>query len=307
MKRCRFPALLAALFLLTVWAHLALDRVLVHPLAPAGTPPAAPQRIVSLAPSITETLYALGLGPQVAGVTQFCAYPPETALVPQVAGFGEVHFEALVRARPDLVALPGDRTDNRLRLEHLGLPTLALDTLTLPGLMHSITLLGKATGREQEAQALLASLQAGLDAARASAKGRTRPRVLFSVMHASQDLGYIGEITAVGRDGFYSKLIRAAGGENVYRGELSFPRLSREAIIVLDPEVIIDVIPARDNPEGARKDWESLPTVSAVKNGRVLILTDPAHTVPGPRFAQTLAALSQAFHPPNPGGREARP
>lgn len=292
MSRRRFFCILGMLFVLAAVSHRALDSISRPP-----APPAAPQRIVSLAPGITETLFALGLGPSVVGVTRYCAYPPEAARLPHVAGFGEVNFEGVLRARPDLVVLPEDRVRDRMYLERMGLPVLMLDTLSLPGLLRTITLLGKDTGHEAQAQALRAGLERALAKAKAAAEGKTRPRVLFAVMRADLESGGITEINVVGHDGFYSELIKAAGGQNAYTGNLPFPRLSREAILFLDPEVIVEVIPGGSNPEGARRDWQSLSSVSAVKTGRVFVLTDQAHTVPGPRFVNTLALLSKAFHP----------
>jgi iron complex transport system substrate-binding protein len=116
-------------------------------------------------------------------------------------------------------------------------------------------------------------------------------------MRANQDAGEITEIHAVGRDGFYSELIEAAGGQNAYTGTLPFPRLSRASLIFLDPDVIVEVIPDGTNPEEARRAWQKLASIRAVRNGRVFVLADQAHTVPGPRFADTLALLSRAFHP----------
>ena len=298
MARHSIFFILGVLLIMAAGARHALDRLSLSP-----TPPVAPQRIVSLSPGITETLYALGLGPSVAGATRYCAWPPEAANLPRVAGFGEINYEAVLRARPDLVLLPEDRARDRLYLERLGLPVLMLDTLTVSGLLRTISLLGRSAGREIEAEALKAGLEQRLAAARDAAEGRPRPKVLFAVMRADQGTGGITEIHAVGRDGFYSELIEAAGGQNAYTGTLSFPRLSRESLVFLDPEVIIEVIPGGANPEGARRGWQELAAIRAVKNGRVFVLTEQAHTVPGPRFADTLALLSQALHPVTPAER----
>ena len=315
MKKLLFPASLFLLLLFALWGHLALERLtrpqpiyselepsfqLKYEPGPESLLTKSPKRIVSLAPSLTETLFALGLDAEVIGVTSFCAYPPEAALKQTVAGFGDIYLEALVRTRPDLVILPLDKTWNRLQMERLGLNTLALDTRTIFGLMQSIEILGQSAQHQKQAAALLESINKNLATAQAKAKGRKRPRVLFSVMHAYQGLGYISEISVIGNDGFYSELIELAGGQNAYRGSLPFPRLSREAIIFLDPEVIIDVIPPGEDLEAVRQDWQSLSSVSAIKNNRLLLLTDEAHTVPGPRFVQTLQIMSQEFHPQEP-------
>jgi len=209
----------------------------------------------------------------------------------------DIHVEAVVRARPDLAVLPTDKTGNRGHLESLGIPVLTLDTRTLPGLMRDIEALGKATGRSAEAEAILERFRMALAEATARSHGKRKPRVLFSVMHAYEGLGYITQINAVGRDGFYNQLIEAAGGENVYTGSLPFPRLSREAVIFLNPDVIIDVIPTHEDLEAVRRDWETLRNVNAIRNNRLYFLTDVADTVPGPRSPGTLEKLIRAFHP----------
>ncbi|MDR1921423.1 MAG: ABC transporter substrate-binding protein, partial [Candidatus Adiutrix sp.] len=225
--------------------------------------PREPRRIVSLAPSVTETLYAIGLGDRVVGVTQFCRYPPEVRQKPVVAGFSEVNLEAVLRQQPDLVALPIDKIANKNNLERLGLTVMPLDTRSLSGLMETIVQLGQASGRQEEAAAILARLDQSIALARQRAAGREKPKVLFSIMHSYQGLGYITEINAVGQDGFFSQLIDLAGGLNVYHGPLAFPRLSREAVIFLDPEVIIDIIPESEDLEAVRRDWTSLTSVKA--------------------------------------------
>lgn len=259
-------------------------------------PPRDPQRIISLAPSVTETLYALGLGDKVVGVTQFCYYPPEVLKKPQVAGFSNVNLEAVVWQRPDLVILPVDKISNRQNLERLGLSVLPLDTRSLSGLMAAVRMLGETAGRQVQAQAIGDRLAEAIRVARNRAKGRLRPTVLFSIMHNYEGPGYIAEINIVGRDGFFSELIDIAGGRNVYQGPLAFPRLSREAIIYLNPEVIVDVIIGAEDVETVRRDWQSLASVEAIKNGRLFFLTDKSDTVPGPRIHKTLIQLAQYFH-----------
>lgn len=278
--------------LLTVEGHRGLANLTRPPVAPAE-----PQRIVSLAPSVTETLFAIGMGDRVVGVTQYCNYPPEAKERPVVAGFSDVNLEAVLRQRPDLVALPVDKIRNQTNLERLGLTVLPLNTRSLSGLRQTIEELGRSTGRAQQAQEVVARLDQGIARAQDRARGKVRPRVLFSIMHSYQGLGYITEINAVGRDGFFSELIEIAGGENVYQGALSFPRLSREAIIFLNPDLIIDVIPGVLDLEAVRNDWLSLSSVEAIKNKRLILLTDERDTVPGPRIYQTLEILSRAFHP----------
>lgn len=292
MQRMIFYAGLVCLFLLAIPAHRALEGA-----RGSSVTPKDPKRIVSLAPSVTETLYALGLGPRVVGVTEFCAYPPEAANLPRVAGFGFLHAEALVRLRPDLAALPTDKTAQKNQIEQLGIPTLSLDTRSLPGFLESVKSLGAATGHEAQADALRTAFRQALLAAQQRAAGKIRPRVLFAVMHSSMGTNAVTEINAIGRDGFFNELIEAAGGVNAYQGGLAFPRLSRESIMFLNPDVIIASVHGGEDPEAIQRGWESLGKVTAVREGRLHLLTDAADTVPGPRSVRTLVRLSQALHP----------
>lgn len=296
MQRAKLPLAILALFVLCLGIRLALEKR-TRPLAESSVP----QRIVSLAPSITETLFAVGLGDKVIGVTQFCNYPPEAEILPKVAGFSEINLEALIRVQPDLVVMPTDKTVNKAQIERLGIPVLSVEVVRLEGLKKAIKDLSGLTSN-RTGELLLTEIDERMAWAETWALGKPRPGVLFSVMHAEQGLGYISEISAIGRDGFYDGLIELAGGRNVYEGTLPYPRLSREAIIFLNPDVIIDVIPASENAYTVWRDWMSLTSVNAIKNKRLFILTDEMHTVPGPRFTQTLELMSFAFHP-DPSGQ----
>jgi iron complex transport system substrate-binding protein len=295
-----FPASLIALGLglaLTLWLRSSLAARFEPPPIPAN-----PQRIVSLAPSVTETFFALGLGDRVVGRTRYCEYPPEALKLPAVGSFSELSLEAVARLRPDLVAIPSDRLASIERLRRLGLATFPLDTRSLAGFRQAVADLGQKLNREPQAGAILANIGRSLAEARRKSQGRPRPRVLFSVMHGYEGLGYISEINAVGRDGFYDQVLAAAGGDNAYQGPLAFPRLSRESIIFLNPDVIVDVLLETESLESARRDWLSLGPVKAARDGRVHFLTQASDTVPGPRIYLTIDRLSGLFHPsPGPG------
>ncbi|MDR2141616.1 MAG: helical backbone metal receptor [Deltaproteobacteria bacterium] len=259
--------------------------------------PTDPHRIISLAPSVTETLFALGLGERVVGRTRYCLYPPAAQAVPIVASFSELNYEAIVRRQPDLVALPADRLGDQARLSRLGLPVLPLDTRSLAGYRQAVTELGQKLGRLQSSQAILRNIERSSQRARQNAQGQPRPRVLFSVMRDYEGLGYITEINAVGQDGFYSQILDITGARNAYEGPLAFPRLSRESIIFLNPDVIVDVILTVEDLESVRRDWASLASVKATRDNRIHFLTQQADTVPGPRIYLTIERLSAFFHP----------
>ncbi|MDR2302362.1 MAG: helical backbone metal receptor, partial [Deltaproteobacteria bacterium] len=280
---------------LTVYAHNALSKLTAAPPIPAN-----PKRVVSLAPSVTETLFALGQGPKVVGVTQYCEYPPEAKSLPVVAGFTDINYEAVLRTRPDLVVLPVDKIANQANLERLGLTTMSLDTRSLTGYMSTILTFGEAISSLPLAKQIVSRLEDSIQRAEKRAQNQPRPRVLFSVMHSYQGFGFITEITAVGQDGFYNNMLELTGGQNVYDGPLAFPKLSREALITLNPDVIIDLIQDPIHAEMAMADWRGLGKVKAVLTDRVYLFSDKSDTVPGPRIYKTIDKLSLSLFPPAP-------
>ncbi len=276
-------------------------------LARRGPPPAAHvgagscARLVSMAPSITEVLFALGLGERVAGVTQFCRYPPEALEKRKVGAYFDPNYEAILALAPDLVVLLAEQEDQRAFLEGLGLEVLSVNHKNLRGIVESLGAVGEACGAEVPAARIRAEIERRIARTRAKTEGLDRPRVMVTV---GRNLGSEsnGDIYVSGRDGFYDEMIELAGGRNIFRGEtLEFPAVSGEAILRLDPEVIIEMIP---NPGGAAVSreqligiWKNLPEVSAVKNDRVYLFSEDYAVIPGPRFVKVLEKMARMIHP----------
>lgn len=258
-----------------------------------GTIPAEPQRIISLAPHITEILYALGLGDRLVGVTEFCNYPPEAAEKPKVGGFSDVSIEKVVEQNPDLILVASIHMAQVLpELEKLGLPVLVMDAHDLPGILDQIRLVGKITGQDEAAEALTAQMQARADAVAQAVAGRPKPRVYWELDPT---------LWTVGPGSFVQDLIERAGGENIAAGaEQAWVQISAEAIIAADPEVIF----LADYPYGetkesvaARPGWEK---ISAVVNGRIVELAEEQGDIvsrPGPRVVDALELIAKALHP----------
>jgi len=275
-----------------------------RPLAPS--PPrspgdAPPRRIVSLAPSITEVLYALDLGDRVAGVTRFCDYPPQAAQKPVVGGYFDVNYEMVLTLKPDLVVLLKEHQDALDRLEELGIPALPVDHSRVEGILGSITDIARRTGVEERGAALRLSLENRIQEIRErygprGSLQRSPPRVLVAVGRL-MDQTSGGELFISGRDGFYDDLIALAGGVNAYREEtLKFPAISDEGLVRLDPDVILEMVPDLTG-EGERQDlmrlWRARTSVRAVREGQVHILGEDYVVVPGPRFVKLLDEMAR--------------
>jgi iron complex transport system substrate-binding protein len=258
---------------------------------------AEPRRIVSTSPSITEALFALGLGPRVVGVSNYCEYPPRVKYLPKVGTFLDPDPERIARLKPDLVIvhkLPNQLT-NRLRALHI--PYAEVDLGGLTDAYSEIRQVGAATGTKQEAEKLLTTIRSGLDHVHAQAEGRKRPRVIFVI---GRDPGTLSNIIAVGQDNFLNLLIDVAGGINVIAQESTepYPRISLETILREHPDVLIDMGDMGDRAEERQRKatenralWDAVPNLSAVQKGRVYCLTSTAFVVPGPRVTEAAEIL----------------
>jgi iron complex transport system substrate-binding protein len=257
------------------------------------------QRIVSLAPSITETLYALGLGEKVVGVTRYCDYPPEVKAKGKVGDYFNPSYEAIVALRPDLVVLLEEDERAKEGLADLGLAVLAVDHKTISGVLESFTTVGKACACEGRAQQLRLTISERIERVKKASGRRPKPRVMICIGRPFGDEP-LRKVSIAGQDGFYNEMLRLAGGVNVYQDRVvKFPEVSAEGILTLDPDVIIDMVPQASDDENARaaalKQWQALGSVKAVKGGRVYILGGQHLMRPGPRFVQTLEDIARVI------------
>ncbi len=261
----------------------------------------APQRIVSLAPSVTEVLFALDLGDRVVGVTQHCRYPHAALAKAKVGDYYQPDYEAIVSLEPDLVILLPEHEEAQEYLDRLGVKTLMVNHFTIEGVLDSILLIGKICGVEGLAQAMTKDMRKRMETIRKRIVGLPSPRVMVSVGRNMGSEG-IKDIYICGRDGFYSEMIELAGGKNVYQGgEAKFPIVSGEGILRLNPQVILDVVPDLEESgwkeEKILQQWDLLPQVDAVAHRRVHLLSQGFAVIPGPRFILILEEMARLIHP----------
>ena len=264
-------------------------------------PPAgACERIVTLAPSATEALFALGLGSKVVGVTRFDAFPAEVKEIPKVGGYLDPDFEAILRLRPTLVVVTQENEQVIAWLMRLKLPHVVVDQNRLAGVEASFLRLGERCQRQSEAQKLVQGLQADLARLRLTLAEKSRPKVLISMNRPLNEP--IRELFIAGPGTYLDELITLAGGVNVYQGSLPYPILSREGILRLNPEVILDLVPERGTlpPAQALAPWEALTGLQAVANHRVHLVEADYFALPGPRIPLALADLTRYLHGARP-------
>lgn len=256
----------------------------------AGRKPAeaAPQRILSLAPSITEMLYALDLGDRVVGVTSYCNYPPAAAKKPRVGAALELNEELAIALRPSLIlAAEGDQA-RRDRLAKLtGAKVVLLETRHVADIWTNMAAIGKLTGTAPQADRKVAALKAKLAARSAALRKRAEtPRVFYMVWDAP--------LMTAGPASYLNDLIGLAGGQNVVTTTTggAYPAYSTEALIAANPHVIL-------GPTNMARALETLgqryPHLRAVKAKRVRTLPDDLISRPGPRVVEALDAVGAAL------------
>jgi iron complex transport system substrate-binding protein len=252
----------------------------------------APNRLVSLAPSITETLYAIGLADRVVGVTEFCDYPPEARQKPKV-GYSNPNLETIVALQPDLVLAPRDfiRPDVLGKLEQLKIPTFVVEAKTVEDIASQIQLIGRMLDRSEVANPIAMELRRRLTELKRRTETLARPRVLYVLN--SQPL------ITVGPGSFIHQLIEIAGGANVAAGAASpYPRLSIEAVLKEDPQLIIFPVGASEGiPQGEQELWRRWKTITAVKTDSFHHIASDLLNRPGPRIVLGLEKLAEIIHP----------
>ncbi len=255
--------------------------------------PDGPMRVVSLAPSLTEIVFALGRSDWLEGVTDFCDYPPEARSKPKIGGPMTPDLERVVRLRPDLVlaTAEGNPRDVVAQLTRLRIPVFAVKPEGYAGVLASVEAVGRALQAEAAATSLVQDIQRRIAAIGRAVAGRPRPRVLYLV--------WTDPLIAAGPVTYIHDLIEMAGGENVVRERsVPYPRLGWEEVVRGAPEVILVAShgdrPDRSPSEGVWKEWQSVP---AVRSGRVLAVSGDTIHRPGPRVVEGVEQLTRAIHP----------
>lgn len=267
------------------------------------------QRIVSLAPSVTEVLFELGLGGRVVGVSRFDRYPAGVHSLPRVGGLFDPHYEAIVGHRPTIVVALVEFGEKAEYLRSIVPSVMLVDHRSVAGILGSIEALGERCGVGQRARELRTALERDIAAVQIKGHGRPPVRTLV-VVGGVGDGGARRTVFASGRDGFYDEILRLVGGVNVVTGTtVSLPTVSAEGLLALDPDVIIEVREPADNQPVAvaeiKESWQHFGSLRAVKAGRVHVLTDDFVTIPGPRFGDTLRAFAAIIAAAAPRSGEA--
>ncbi|BBL67545.1 ABC transporter substrate-binding protein [Methanoculleus chikugoensis] len=261
-----------------------------------------PQRIVSLAPSNTEILYALGLEDRIVAVTERCDYPPATAEKPKVGGFSTVNIEKVIAMEPDLIFAAPANTDEVIdRLRSLGMTVVILDPQTIDGVLHDIELAGRATGQEEQASTLIEGLRVRIGAVAEKAAGgpAEEPSVAHVIWH--------DPLWVSGRGTFQDEVITLAGGANAFGSVDDWSIVSLEEFIITNPDYILVSSGSGMNRDGYDAIYNyiinepRLQRLDAVRNDRVYVIDADVVSRGSPRIVDALEEVADYLHPGTSG------
>jgi iron complex transport system substrate-binding protein len=285
---------IVALFLLTL-------AVCTSPKAqaPARTAPSGARRVVSLVPATTEMLFDMGEGGRLIGVGSYDRFPPEVDRLPRLGGLLDPNVERLLALKPDLVVVYDTQTDLRRQLERAGIPMFPYSLRGLADVADTMRMLGQRIGAGTSGNLAADRLESRLAAIRQRVASRPRPRTLLIF---GREPGSLRGINASGGYGFLHDLLDLAGGADVL-ADIRQPAvaMSSEMVIARAPEVIIE-IHYGDSLKSLRIDrerqvWRALPSVPAVRAGRLHLLSGDEFVVPGPRVVVAAERFARALHP----------
>lgn len=261
----------------------------------------AQNRIVSTAPSFTETLFALGAGSRVVAVSTHCHFPSSVSQLPRVGSYLKPNIEAIARLSPDLVLVHADQKNHLAQFAQLGIKTLALKNTSLEETFTATRRIGEALGLEKAAIQLEAKIRAQLSDIEKRRVGQAPRTLLFIV---GRTPGRLEGLIAIGKDSFLNEIMRVAGARNVLAdAPVTYPRISLEAVMRLDPDLIVDMGDmaqttgiSAEHIASVVELWRSQPAIRAVAKKRVYAVAADIFVVPGPRIAEAAEAFSRMVH-----------
>jgi iron complex transport system substrate-binding protein len=252
-----------------------------------------PERIVSMAPNITEILFSLELGEKIVGVTDYCDYPPAALKKERIGGFINPSLEKIIALKPDIIicTADGNRKETVTQIEKLGFPVYVVHPVNMEGFFKTLTDIGEITGRKMESRKLVSQLREKQKRILALTEKLPKPKVFFQVG--------IDPIMTVGRKTFIDEFINIAGGQNIYGLEKTrYPRCSVEDVLTKDPAIIIvATMGGKENYERAKEYWQQWKKLQAVQNRQIHWIDPDIIDRFSPRIMDTLEELTGILHP----------
>ncbi len=261
---------------------------------------AQPARIVTTFPSVTETVFALGAGDRVVGVSIYCKYPPAVLSLPKIGTYMKPDLEKIALLRPDLVIIQNSAASLAERLSALGIHHAEVKLGSLADIYSMISEVGRAIGLSERAEKLNSDIQLSLNKSRAETAGKPRPTVLIII---GRTPGLLTNLIAVGPGAYLGELLDFAGGTNILTEmPMAYPHISLETVIRLNPDVILDLSMMGRSADLAaieaqlREPWLTHQELAAVRNQQVFGLVSEPLVTPGPRVVDAVQLLRSRIH-----------
>jgi len=257
---------------------------------------ARPQRIISIIPSVTEMLFAMGAGPRVVGVGTFDRYPAEALTRTKVGGLIDPDMESIISLKPDLVAVYETQTDLRTQMDRAKIPVFLYRHSGLSDITSTIRELGTRIGSVKESSDLAGRIEAEIADVRMRIAGRSRPRTLLVF---GRDAETLRGIYASGGIGFLHDMLEAAGGVNVFADvKRQSIQTTSELAIARAPDVIVEIGADTSSSSGRNlRAWDAVGSIPAVRNKRIYLLRGDGMMNPGPRISQSVRRMAEVLHP----------
>ncbi len=252
------------------------------------------ERIITLAPALTEIVYALGAGERLVADTTFCDFPPPAQRLPKIGGFLDLNLEILVALHPDILVLYPEHM-GRIKFMQGRARLVTVPHLRLADLFKSIELISCALGEENRGRLLVSQLHNQLEKIRQKTFTRIKVRTLLI---AGRNSDQLRNMFIVGKSDFLNDILEIAGGVNAYEGDILYPNISVESVVALNPEFIFEISAFSEgiSEEHIKKIWADYPMILAVRKQRIKFIRENYWLRPGPRAGRIAEELYEIFY-----------
>jgi iron complex transport system substrate-binding protein len=256
-----------------------------------------PQRIISLAPNITEIIFKLGAQNQLIGRTEFCLYPEAVQKIPSVGGYLNPDYEKIVNLRPDLIFI-FPNADMERKLQDFGFRVVNIPDETIEEVLSGILTVGKVLGVEQRAHNVVQGIQDTLDLVSRTDSTSKQPSALLVV---GREEGSLKGLYGAGRNTYLGELWKLCGGRNIFKDiSIKYFNVSKEDLVSRDPDCILEfrIVPPDEIDKKMRSlksDWKELAVLDAVVKDRIYVFSDRYFLIPGPRISKIALSFSQVL------------
>jgi len=247
------------------------------------------KRIISLAPSITETLFYMNLGRSVVGVTRYARWPKAVKDIPRIGGYYDINLESIINLKPDVVMLTYRQMELVKKISKLHIRTLVLHYDSIKNIINSIYIIGRYCDAQADAKSAAGLLKKQIDSISKKYKNGNHRKILIC-------FGYpgISPIIAAGNKSIYGDIIKVTGAQNVYQGSLAWPTIPLSSIIKINPYAVFVLGDLKTGSKSILK-WNQLP-IDAVKNHRIYLLSRNIYVTPSPRMVQAIKNIAKLLY-----------